>query len=149
MNFLTQLFIWYPVITAIVFILFAGSLILLLYQTNSSFRPNGKRKRTNIKTFVFSLIMTMVLSAFLGYQLDLYNSSFEGEIIEKYVRERKTIRTTSARHYIRVNTSGELYTTEVAGRQYQKIQVGDHVKKESKTFEVQINLIPDSIEKKQ
>ena len=93
--------------------------------------------------------MTMVLSAFLGYQLDLYNSSFEGEIIEKYVRERKTIRTTSARHYIRVNTGGELYTTEVAGRQYQKIKVGDHVKKESKTFEVQTNLIPNSIEKKQ
>ena len=149
MNFLTQLFIWYPVITIIVFLLFTGSIVMLVRQTNFSSKMSNKNEKRDIKFFIFPIITTIVLSAFLGYQLDLYYSSFEGKIIEKYVRERKAIRVTSARHYVKVDTSNELYTTEVPGTQYQKIQVGDHIKKESKTFEIQINLSPDNIEKTQ
>ena len=83
MNFLTQLFIWYPVITIIVFLLFTGSIVMLVRQTDFSSKMSNKNEKRDIKFFIFPIITTIVLSAFLGYQLDLYYSSFEGNIIEK------------------------------------------------------------------
>ena len=56
---------------------------MLVRQTNFSSKMSNKNEKRDIKFFIFPIITTIVLSAFLGYQLDLYHSSIEGKIIEK------------------------------------------------------------------
>ena len=82
------------------------------------------------------IIIAFVLSAIIWDRLREFNSSFEGLIDRYYVQGNC--------YLLALSKDGQEFTEEVDLEQYEVAEIGDYVKKEPKTFGLQVTRNSDS-----
>ena len=89
--------------------------------------------------FYLTLFLGFLLCCVSWIWIRKYNSTYEGEVIDKWAREGK-----GASFYLKLSKDGKTFTREIGEQQYKhkKIEAGDYVKKAPNTFEIQV--IPPS-----
>ena len=87
------------------------------------------------------IIIAFVLSAIIWDRLREFNSSFEGLLVDKYdVRAGKG----GTNCYFKFSKGGREFIRQVDLEQYEVAEIGDYVKKEPKTFGLQVTRNSDS-----
>ena len=113
-------------IIALILCAFFGYLILAV-QTSDS--PGG------------IIIILLVLSAIIQDRLREFNSSFEGLLVDRYdVPGGKG----GINCYFKFSKGGREFIRQVDLEQYEVAEIGDYVKKEPKTFGLQVTRNSDS-----
>ena len=77
----------------------------------------------------------MVLSAIIQDRLREFNSSFEGLLVDKYDEPGGKGGTNC---YFKLSKGGRVFIRQVDLEQYEVAEIGDYVKKEPKTFGLQV-----------
>ena len=87
------------------------------------------------------IIILLVLSAIIQDRLREFNSSFEGLLVDKYDEPGVKGGITC---YFKFSKGGREFIRQVDLEQYEVAEIGDYVKKEPKTFGLQITPTSDS-----
>ena len=126
-NFLREWAKYYPIrfiIALILSVFFVRSMIAV--QTSDS---------------PLEIIILLVLSAIIQDRLREFNSSFEGLLVDKYDEPGVKGGITS---YFKFSKGGREFIRQVDLEQYEVAEIGDYVKKEPKTFGLQVTRNSDS-----
>ena len=87
------------------------------------------------------IIIAFMLSTIIWDRLREFNSSFEGLLVDKYDEPGVKGGITC---YFKFSKGGREFIRQVDLEQYEVAEIGDYVKKESKTFGLQITPNSDS-----
>ena len=93
------------------------------------------------------IIIALVLSTIIWDRLREFNSSFEGLLVDKYYERVRVSgwRGASSRvYYFKFSKGGREFIEEVDLEQYGVARIGNYVKKEPKTFGLQVTRNSDS-----
>ena len=86
------------------------------------------------------LLNAFILSTVIWGRLSEYNSSFEGLLIDNHSEWKGK----NKKYYFKFSKDGKQFIEEVNKERYDVVKIGDYVKKESKTFGLQITPASDS-----
>ena len=89
----------------------------------------------------WGIIIALVLSLIIWDRLREFNSSFEGLLVDKYDEPGVKGGITC---YFKFSKGGREFIRQVDLEQYEVAEIGDYVKKEPKTFGLQITPTSDS-----
>ena len=93
----------------------------------------------------WEIIILLVLSAIIQDRLREFNSSFEGLLVDKYYERVRRWRGASSRdYYFKFSKDGREFIRQVDLEQYGVARIGNYVKKEPKTFGLQVTRNSDS-----
>ena len=91
------------------------------------------------------ILIALVLSLIIWDRLREFNSSFEGLLVDKYYELVRGSRGTSSRdYYFKFSKDGREFIRQVDLEQYEVVEIGDYIKKEPKTFGLQVTPTSDS-----
>ena len=91
------------------------------------------------------IIILLMLSVIIQDRLREFNSSFEGLLVDKYYERVRGWRGASSRdYYFKFSKDGREFIRKVDLEQYGVARIGNYVKKEPKTFGLQITPTSDS-----
>ena len=92
----------------------------------------------------WEIIILLVLSAIIQDRLREFNSSFEGLLVDKYYELVRGARVSSRVYYFKFSKDGREFIRQVDLEQYGVARIGNYVKKEPKTFGLQVTRNSDS-----
>ena len=90
------------------------------------------------------IIIAFVLSAIIWDRLREFNSSFEGLLVDKYYEIVRGGKVSSRVYYFKFSKDGREFIRQVDLEQYGVARIGNYVKKEPKTFGLQVTRNSDS-----
>ena len=91
------------------------------------------------------IIILLMLSVIIQDRLREFNSSFEGLLVDKYYERVRGWRGTSSRdYYFKFSKDGRDFIRQVDLELYGVARIGNYVKKEPKTFGLQVTRNSDS-----
>ena len=90
------------------------------------------------------IIIAFVLSTIIWDRLREFNSSFEGLLVDKYYELVRGARVSSRVYYFKFSKDGREFIRKVDLEQYGVARIGNYVKKEPKTFGLQVTRNSDS-----
>ena len=90
------------------------------------------------------IIIALVLSTIIWDRLREFNSSFEGLLVDKYYELVRGARVSSRVYYFKFSKDGREFIRQVDLEQYGVARIGNYVKKEPKTFGLQVTRNSDS-----
>ena len=91
------------------------------------------------------IIIAFMLSTIIWDRLREFNSSFEGLLVDKYYERVRGWRGASSRdYYFKFSKDGREFIRQVDLEQYGVARIGNYVKKEPKTFGLQVTRNSDS-----
>ena len=91
------------------------------------------------------IIIAFMLSTIIWDRLREFNSSFEGLLVDKYYERVRRWRGASSRdYYFKFSKDGREFIRQVDLEQYGVARIGNYVKKEPKTFGLQVTPTSDS-----
>ena len=90
------------------------------------------------------IIIAFMLSTIIWDRLREFNSSFEGLLVDKYYELVRGARVSSRVYYFKFSKDGREFIRKVDLEQYGVARIGNYVKKEPKTFGLQVTRNSDS-----
>ncbi len=91
------------------------------------------------------IIIAFMLSTIIWDRLREFNSSFEGLLVDKYYELLRGSKGASSRvYYFKFSKDGREFIRQVDLEQYGVARIGNYVKKEPKTFGLQVTRNSDS-----
>ena len=90
------------------------------------------------------IIIAFMLSTIIWDRLREFNSSFEGLLVDKYYERVRGSRRTYMDYYFKFSKDGREFIRQVDLEQYGVARIGNYVKKEPKTFGLQVTRNSDS-----
>ena len=90
------------------------------------------------------IIIAFMLSTIIWDRLREFNSSFEGLLVDKYYELVRGPRVSSRVYYFKFSKDGREFIRKVDLEQYGVARIGNYVKKEPKTFGLQVTRNSDS-----
>ena len=91
------------------------------------------------------IIIAFMSSTIIWDRLREFNSSFEGLLVDKYYERVRRWRGASSRdYYFKFSKDGREFIRQVDLEQYGVARIGNYVKKEPKTFGLQVTPTSDS-----
>ena len=90
------------------------------------------------------IIIAFMLSTIIWDRLREFNSSFEGLLVDKYYELVRGAKVSSRVYYFKFSRDGREFIRQVDLEQYGVARIGNYVKKEPKTFGLQVTRNSDS-----
>ena len=90
------------------------------------------------------IIILLMLSVIIQDRLREFNSSFEGLLVDKYYEHVRGGKVSSRVYYFKFSKDGREFIRQVDLEQYGVARIGNYVKKEPKTFGLQVTRNSDS-----
>ena len=90
------------------------------------------------------IIIAFMLSTIIWDRLREFNSSFEGLLVDKYYEIVRGGKVSSRVYYFKFSKDGREFIRQVDLEQYGVARIGNYVKKEPKTFGLQVTRNSDS-----
>ena len=90
------------------------------------------------------IIIAFMLSTIIWDRLREFNSSFEGLLVDKYYEHVRGAKVSSRVYYFKFSKDGREFIRKVDLEQYGVARIGNYVKKEPKTFGLQVTRNSDS-----